>query len=75
MAKHYGYQIRDVKRLTFSQIEFYMRNLPYVIETSKKFGKAPPAQPPAHSLVEFASRCGIQVPYNVRYDLGLGVDV
>ena len=75
MAKHYGYDVEGVKRLTFKQVALYMENLPYVLENSKVFGKAPVAEPPPHSLVEFASLCGVVVPYDVRYDLGVVIEI
>jgi len=72
MAKHYGYKIWDVRRLTFKQVDAYMSNLQYVLDMSganKYFGKPPEIQPPPHELVDLAIFCGIQVPFNVHYDL------
>lgn len=74
MAKHYAFKPWDVERLTFAQLEGYMQNLRYVLEMSKDLGKPPDALPPVHDLVDMALYCGIQVPFNVRYEM-VGLDV
>ena len=70
MARFYGFKVWDVEQLTFVQLNEYLSNLPYVADPmGKEFGKPPEIMPPTHPLVAFAERCGILVPYNVRYDI------
>lgn len=70
MARFYGFTVWEVEQLTFMQLNAYLENLNYVVDPmSKEFGKPPEVIPPAHPLVTFAERCGIFIPYNVRYDI------
>ena len=69
MSKHYGYTVSEVLKLTFKQIDSYMQNLRYVIETSKDFTKPPEVLPPATELVTYAEKCGLILPYSVRMQL------
>lgn len=69
IGKHYGYKVWEMQRLTFKQVDRLLTNLRYVVETSPDLSKAPPADPPLHPLIDFAVRCGIEVPYDIRYDI------
>tara|TARA_Y100000310_G_scaffold244094_1_gene248785 strand:- start:111 stop:350 length:240 start_codon:yes stop_codon:yes gene_type:complete len=66
MAAHYSFDKWQVARLTFRQLNYYLNNVEYVSEWSEKFGKPPQKRIPDHSWVEFAERCGVDVPAQVR---------
>ena len=69
MGAVYGYKMDDIGRLTFEQIDKYMKHLDYVIPESKKFGRVPPLSPPAHKIITFAQTCGVHVPTPVWEEL------